>query len=54
MDEVFGEENLIKQVEILSALDAGKIRDGIISAVKEHAGDHEQHDDQTIVVVKAT
>jgi len=50
----FGEENLIKQVEILSALDAGEIRDGIISAVKEHAGDHEQHDDQTIVVVKAT
>lgn len=48
----FGEENLIKQLNMHSYQSAEHIRDKIIAAVKNFAEGKEQHDDQTIVVVK--
>jgi sigma-B regulation protein RsbU (phosphoserine phosphatase) len=49
----FGEENVVKILESSCARDAGQIRDGVINAVKQFAGGENQHDDLTVVVVKA-
>lgn len=49
----FGEENLMKQLDMHSHQSAEQIRDKIITAVTNFVGGNEQHDDQTIVVVKA-
>lgn len=49
----FGEENVTKILEKSSAADATHIRDQVIAAVQQFAGDHIQHDDLTVVVVKA-
>lgn len=49
----FGEESLLKILENNSTLSANLIRDQVISAVKRFAGEAIQHDDQTVVVVKA-
>jgi serine phosphatase RsbU (regulator of sigma subunit) len=49
----FGEESLLKILENNSALSANLIRDRVITAVKQFAGEVNQHDDQTVVVVKA-
>jgi sigma-B regulation protein RsbU (phosphoserine phosphatase) len=50
----FGEENVMKILEANFSLAAAQIRDQIITAVKHFSGDAYQHDDQTVVVVKAT
>lgn len=49
----FGEESLLKILENNSTLSANLIRDRVITAVKQFAGEAIQHDDQTVVVVKA-
>jgi sigma-B regulation protein RsbU (phosphoserine phosphatase) len=49
----FGEENVVKILASSSAFNAAKIRDGVINAVKQFAGNHDQHDDLTVVAVKA-
>jgi sigma-B regulation protein RsbU (phosphoserine phosphatase) len=48
----FGEEGLLKILENNSTLSAHLIRDRVITAVKQFAGETKQHDDQTVVVVK--
>jgi len=50
----FGEENVVKILESSYTLDARQIRDGVINAVKQFVGEENQHDDLTVVVVKAT
>ena len=49
----FGEEALMKSLWKYSANDAATILRKIMDEVKEFSGEEEQHDDQTIVVVKA-
>jgi serine phosphatase RsbU (regulator of sigma subunit) len=49
----FGEESLSGILENSSTLSATQIRDQIINAVKQFCGDSNQHDDLTVVVVKA-
>ncbi len=49
----FGEENVATILESNSSLTADQIRDHIITAVKRFGAGMNQHDDQTIVVVKA-
>jgi len=49
----FGEENLMKALRRHSTDDATTILTSIMNEVREFAGEEEQHDDQTIVVVKA-
>jgi sigma-B regulation protein RsbU (phosphoserine phosphatase) len=49
----FGEDSLAKILENSSALNANQIRDRVINAVKQFAGETDQHDDLTVVVVKA-
>lgn len=49
----FGEESVVKLLAKNSALNAAQIRDSVISAVKQFAGENAQHDDLTVVVVKA-
>jgi serine phosphatase RsbU (regulator of sigma subunit) len=49
----FGEESLLKILEANVNLRADQIRDQVINAVKGFAGEAYQHDDQTVVVVKA-
>jgi len=49
----FGEENVSKILENNFSHNAAQIRDDVINAVKQFAGDHHQHDDLTVVVVKA-
>jgi len=49
----FGEENLMKALRRHSTDDATTILTSIMNEVLEFAGEEEQHDDQTIVVVKA-
>lgn len=49
----FGEERLLKILEETSTSNALTIRDRVISDVKNFAGEASQHDDQTVVVVKA-
>ncbi len=50
----FGEESVTQILAKNSALNAAQIRDHVINAVKQFAGDNTQHDDLTVVVVKAT
>ena len=50
----YGEERLVQILEEFSGSRAVELRDRIISEVKTFAGDASQHDDQTVVVVKAT
>jgi sigma-B regulation protein RsbU (phosphoserine phosphatase) len=49
----FGEENVAKILETNFLRNAAQIRDSVINAVKQFAGDNVQHDDLTVVVVKA-
>jgi len=49
----FGEESVSTILESSSAFGATKIRDRVINAVKQFAGNNAQHDDLTVVVVKA-
>lgn len=49
----FGEENLTEILGNNVAESAGGIRDRVISAVKSFTNDEQQHDDLTLVVVKA-
>lgn len=49
----FGEENVTQILEKSSSADAAHIRDQVIAAVQQFAGDNTQHDDLTVVVVKA-
>jgi serine phosphatase RsbU (regulator of sigma subunit)/S1-C subfamily serine protease len=49
----FGEENLMTALRRHSTYDAITILNSIMNDVQEFTGDEEQHDDQTIVVVKA-
>ncbi len=49
----FGEENLIKVLEHNYSENAKNIRDKIISEVNRFSANTLQHDDQTVVVVKA-
>jgi serine phosphatase RsbU (regulator of sigma subunit) len=53
--EEFGEERLVAALRDLAGRGtAGSIRDHLVHAVRACAGDSEQADDQTVVVVKAT
>jgi serine phosphatase RsbU (regulator of sigma subunit) len=49
----FGEENVTQALAKSSSFGAAQIRDHVINAVKQFAGDNTQHDDLTVVVVKA-
>lgn len=49
----FGEENLMSALRRHSSSDAATILSKIMDEVREFAGEEEQHDDQTVVVVKA-
>jgi len=49
----FGEESVVKILAKSSSFSAMQIRDGVINAVKQFAGENTQHDDLTVVVVKA-
>lgn len=49
----FGEESVVKILAKSSTLNAAQILDHVINAVKQFAGDSAQHDDLTVVVVKA-
>jgi len=49
----FGEENVAAILHSSASLSADQIRDKIISEVKRFGAGTQQHDDQTIVVVKA-
>lgn len=49
----FGEEKLMEEVRISATRSAEEIRDNLLAAVQSFAGSREQHDDQTVVVVKA-
>lgn len=49
----FGDDNLVKIVERGNSRTANQIRDEIMASVKKFTGDLNQHDDQTVVVVKA-
>jgi serine phosphatase RsbU (regulator of sigma subunit) len=51
--EQFGEEKLLHLLEKHAADDASTILRSIMRSVEEFSGETEQHDDQTIVVVKA-
>jgi phosphoserine phosphatase RsbU/P len=48
----FGERRLLEAVRERSALEAGPVIDGILSAVGEHDGGQGRPDDMTIVVIK--
>ncbi len=50
----FGETRLVKVLATAFASNAENIRDCVINSVSEFAATAEQHDDQTVVVVKAT
>ncbi len=49
----FGEEKLTRILEANFASSANEIRDRVLAEVKRFAGNSLQHDDQTVVVVKA-
>ena len=49
----FGEENLMRTLQEHSNDNAATILSKILDKVREFAGEEEQHDDQTVVVVKA-
>jgi len=48
----YGEERLVRLLEEISTAHAEAIRDRVVAEVKAFAGDANQHDDQTVVVVK--
>ena len=52
-NEEFGDVRLASLLTSMAAENAGEIRDHLLSAVKEFSGAAQQHDDQTVVVVKA-
>ena len=52
--EEFGEERLLRLLQSSSAFGATHIRDRVLSEIKEFAGEAAQHDDLTVVVIKAT
>ena len=49
----FGDDRLVYLLQSDSKSSAEQIRDSIVAAVKQFAGDASQHDDQTVVVVRA-
>jgi serine phosphatase RsbU (regulator of sigma subunit) len=49
----FGEDRLLALLETTSSACAEAIRDRVIDEVRDFAGDANQHDDQTVVVVKS-
>jgi len=49
----FGEESLMEHLRLSAGRPAEEIRDRLLAAVKSFANGREQHDDQTVVVVKA-
>lgn len=51
--EQFGEENLAALLTETADASAAEIRDFVLESVRRFAGDTSQHDDQTVVVVKA-
>jgi serine phosphatase RsbU (regulator of sigma subunit) len=51
--ELFGDERRERVVLEFNASNATAIRDSVLPEVKEFAGEEFQHDNQTIVVVKA-
>jgi serine phosphatase RsbU (regulator of sigma subunit) len=50
---MFGFERLLAIIEESSALSAEALLDKIISQVREYCGSAEQHDDLTVIVLKA-
>ncbi len=52
--EEFGEDRLVGVMEASAGSRAVDIRDRILAEVKKFAGDAMQHDDQTVVIVRAT
>ncbi|MEO8167838.1 MAG: GAF domain-containing SpoIIE family protein phosphatase, partial [bacterium] len=52
-NEEYGDDRLVALFNDNVHASASEIRDRILAAVKEFAGDAQQHDDQTVVVVKA-
>ncbi|MDX1521285.1 MAG: PP2C family protein-serine/threonine phosphatase [Anaerolineae bacterium] len=50
--DMFGTDSLLRLVEEIADKTAGEILDAMFKAVKDFSGDHPQHDDQTLVVVK--
>jgi serine phosphatase RsbU (regulator of sigma subunit) len=52
-NEMFGFERLLAIIEESSALSAEALLDKIISQVREYCGSAEQHDDLTVIVLKA-
>ena len=52
--EQFGEEKIVPVLEKLADRHAGEILEGILAAVNEFTKGERAHDDQTIVVAKAT
>ncbi len=52
-NEEFGDARLVTLFNESVQASASEIRDKILAAVKEFAGEAQQHDDQTVVVVKA-
>ena len=51
--EEYGEESLVDILKSGNSHTANQIRDEIMASVKKFTGDSHQHDDQTVVVVKA-
>ena len=51
--EEYGEESLVDILKSGNSHSANQIRDEIMASVKKFTGDSHQHDDQTVVVVKA-
>jgi hypothetical protein len=51
--EIFGEQRLKEIIEKNAALRPKKIEENIVQAVKDFSGDAPQHDDFTMVIVKA-
>ncbi|TSA20632.1 PDZ domain-containing protein [bacterium] len=52
--EQFGEDGLMSLISLHSTEDANTLLNRIMQAVQDFAGGGEQHDDQTVVVVKAS
>ena len=50
----FGEERLVDLLHAAAQRDAAGILQSVLDAVDAHAGGRERHDDQTVVVVKAS
>ena len=51
--EMFGFEQLLTIIEESSALSAEALLNQILSQVREYCGSAEQHDDLTVIVLKA-